>query len=91
MDGTGVLLTVGVKLGTGVSVDAMGVNAGVGCGENVLQDEMTSIILVRTSGINFVLENVLMVQFAPHCFSGSAGQQPGEAFPAVFMALFSML
>jgi hypothetical protein len=86
MDGAGVLLTVGVKLGAGVTVDAMDVNAGVGCGEKVLHDDMTSIMIVRTREINFVLENVLIYQFAPHCFSGSAARQNGSAVAAAGLA-----
>lgn len=54
------LLTVGVKLETGVSVDAITVNVGVGCGKKVLHDEVTSIMVVRTRKINLFSEYVPM-------------------------------
>ena len=74
IDGIGVLLTVGVKLGTGVSVDAIDVNVGVGCGEKVPHDEMISIMIVRNGELN-VLENALIYHSVPHCFSGSAAER----------------
>lgn len=52
------LLTAGVKLGTRASVDAMGINVGVGFGEKVLHGEMISIMAARTREINLGLENV---------------------------------
>ncbi len=84
-DGTGVLLTVGVKLETGVSVDAIADNVGVGCGKKVLHDEVTSIMVVRIRETNFILEyvpmesNLHLTVFPIQPPNGLAHPTPGQA------------
>jgi len=72
----GVLLIVGGKLGTGVSVDGTGMDRAVGCGLFAPQDETPSMRKAITRLKIFILERAFMGQVFASQFSGSANKKP---------------
>lgn len=60
IDGTGVLVTVGMRLGVGVFEIEMGVIVDGGADESALHDKILSVIITLTRAKELFLESLLM-------------------------------